>query len=51
MSTSDWQRRWDGLERKYERQDWGGLDMSKDAGYIGRTMDDGAAMKVETGKA
>ena len=27
MSTSERQRRWDGLERKHERQDWAGLDM------------------------
>ena len=49
MSTSEGQRRSDGLERKYVRQDWGGLDMywvhwEKDA-------DDGAARKEETGKA
>ena len=33
MSTSDGQRRWDGLERKHERQDWGGMDM-----YGGKMM-------------
>ena len=34
MSTSEGQRRLDGLERKYVRQDWGGLEM-----YWWKTLD------------
>ena len=35
MRISDGQpRRWDGLERKLERQDWGGLDMYEGNGYM-----------------
>ena len=33
MSTSERQHRWDGLERKHERRDWGGVDM-----YWGKMM-------------
>ena len=33
MSTSEERHRWDGLERKHERQDWGGMDM-----YGGKMM-------------
>ena len=37
MSTSEGERRWDGGETKYERQDGGGLDMCRGKMmYIGR---------------
>ena len=37
MSTSQGQHRWDGLERKHERRDWGGMDMywGKMVGILG----------------
>ena len=40
MSTSEGQHRWDGLERKHERRDLGGMEMypRKEDGYIGRRM-------------
>ena len=39
ISTSEGQRRWDGVERKYESQDWGDLDMCRGMMmHIGRRM-------------
>ena len=39
MSTSEGQHRWESLERKLERQDWGGMDTCG-----GNMMDNGRRM-------
>ena len=50
MSTPDRRCRLDGLERKQERQDWGGFGMygGNMMGILGKDAEDGAARKEGT---